>query len=126
MINTILKFSTILTIVLLIVFGLHLTTLHFIHQPIFDNQLIDCYIFNYILAIITVIVLTFLQHKVAGSLGFIFMGGGLVKFALFFAIFYPSFKADGDINRLEFCAFFIPYAISLISEVFFLSKTLNK
>ena len=124
--KTILKFSAFLTIIILIFFGLHITTLHFIHQPLFENQLIGCYIFNYILAIITVITLTVLQHKIAGSLGFIFMAGGLIKFALFFAIFYPSFKEDGDMNRLEFSSFFVPYAISLISEVIFLSKTLNK
>jgi hypothetical protein len=124
--NSVVKFLMLLVVALTIAFGLHLLSLYFLKFPLFDNSIFGCYFFNAIVAVLTVLVLTLLQHKAAGSLGYIFMLSSLVKFGLFFIIFYPAFKEDGDINRLEFTSFFIPYAISLIVEVIFLSKTLNK
>ena len=53
------------------------------------------------------------------------MAGSGLKFLLFFLLFYPSYKADGNMSTLEFISFFIPYAICLILEVSYLSKELN-
>ncbi|MDF1673758.1 MAG: hypothetical protein P1U41_09640 [Vicingaceae bacterium] len=92
----------------------------------FDNKIIAAYFFNFILAVVIVLILTLLQNKAAGLLGFVFMAGSLFKFLLYFIFFNSSFKEDGDISRLEFASFFIPYSTALIIEVVFLSKTLNK
>jgi len=126
MIKTIVKFSGLLAVFMLVVFGLHLLILSFGNNPLFENKIIEAYLFNFIFGFIVVVLLTFLQHKATGSLGFIFMGSSLVKFLFYFAIFNSTYKEDGDVSRLEFAAFFIPYSISLIIEVIFLSKTLNK
>ncbi len=120
------NFSLLLLGVVSVVFALHLLVLNLLGFPLLDNQIIACYLFNLIVAKVIVILLSLLQHKVAESLGYIFMLGSLVKFGLFFIIFYPNFKADGDVSRIEFFSFFVPYAICLIVEVVFLSKTLNK
>ena len=54
------------------------------------------------------------------------MGGSFLKFAVFFVVFYPSYKADGDIQKVEFAAFFVPYVLALIVETYFASKMLNQ
>ncbi len=53
------------------------------------------------------------------------MFGSFLKFAFFFIFFYPSYQADGDITRLEFMAFFIPYIFSLLIETMSLITLLN-
>jgi len=126
MIKSSVKFLGLLSLSMLLVFGVHLFVLNVLGFPLFENKIIAAYIFNFVLAVMIVLILTFLQNKAAGSLGFIFMAGSLFKFLLYFIFFNSSFKEDGDISRLEFASFFIPYAISLIVEVVFLSKTLNK
>lgn len=126
MIKSSIKFVGLLSLSMLLVFGIHLFVLNILSFPLFENKIIAAYVFNFILAITIVFILTFLQNKAAGSLGFIFMAGSLFKFLLYFMFFNSSFKEDGDISRLEFASFFIPYSISLIIEVVFLSKTLNK
>ena len=126
MIKTIIKFLGLFSVLMIVVFGLHLFVLNYGGNPLFENKIIEAYVFNFVFGILIVVVLTFLQHKAAGSLGFIFMGSSLVKFLFYFAIFNSTYKEDGDVSRLEFAAFFIPYSISLIIEVVFLSKTLNK
>lgn len=126
MIKSSVKFLGLLSLSMLLVFGMHLFVLNVLGFPLFENKIIAAYIFNFILAVVIVLILTFLQNKVAGSLGFIFMVGSLFKFLLYFMFFNSSFKEDGDISRLEFASFFIPYSTALIIEVVFLSKTLNK
>ena len=54
------------------------------------------------------------------------MGGSFLKFIFFFIIFYPEYSADDDMNKVEFSAFFVPYAISLIVETVFMAKMLKK
>lgn len=126
MIKSGVKFIGLLSLSMLLVFGIHLFVLNFLEVPLFGNKIIAAYVFNFLLAVAIVLILTFLQNKAAGSLGFIFMAGSLFKFLLYFILFNSSFKEDGDVSRLEFASFFIPYSTALIIEVIFLSKTLNK
>lgn len=65
------------------------------------------------------------REKLRNQIGFLFMGGSLFKFLIFFILFYPSYKADGDMSSLEFAAFFVPYGLGLILETYFTSKMLN-
>lgn len=126
MINTFTKFSTKLTVILSIVFGIHLTILSLIDKPLFDNQIVLSYLVNLILAISIFGFLYKYRERFKSQIGFLFLAGSFVKFAVFFMVFYPSYKADNDISSLEFAAFFIPYAICLILETFSLVKWLNK
>ncbi|MGB5499834.1 MAG: DUF6168 family protein [Maribacter sp.] len=81
---------------------------------------------NSILAATIFVVLYIFRGKLKNQIGFLFMGGSFLKFIFFFLLFYPAYKADGEMSRLEFAAFFIPYGISLIIETVFTAKMLKK
>jgi len=108
-----------------ITFSSHLLVLHLLHLPLYDNLIILAYVVNFILAYGTFMVLFLLKKKFASSLGFLFMGGSLLKFIVFFIVFNPVYKADEIMSKLELTSFFIPYAISLFIEVFFFVKLLK-
>lgn len=114
-----------LLIAVTVAFFIHLLINNFIEQSIEVNQLIYSYSVNAALAIGVIALIFLLKKKLRDQLGFIFMGTSMLKFVFFFILFYPGYNADGDLSRLEFLTFFIPYAISLIAEGVILSKFLN-
>ena len=124
--NTFTRFSTKLTIILITVFGLHIAVLSLIDKPLFENKIILSYIINLTLAIAIFGFLYKYRERFKSQIGFLFLAGSFVKFAVFFLVFYPLYKADNDISKLEFAAFFVPYAICLILETSSLVKWLNK
>jgi len=109
-----------------VVFGVHLFILDLKELPLFENKIVLAYILNTSLAILGYVILFLLRKKFKNKIGFLFVAGSMLKFLLFFLLFYVSYRADGGISRVEFFAFFIPYALTLIIEVFSLSKWLNK
>ena len=115
-----------LTLLLICLLVIHLITLKYLSYPIFENQLILSYFINYFLALVIFILLIALKEKYAETLGFIFFGGSTLKVIIFFIFLYPSFQLDGNITKLEFTSFFIPYVFCLIVEVITLIKILNK
>lgn len=123
--NPIVNFLSFLIPSLIITAGAHFYALDKLELPLFDNKIVLAYIINSALAITIYIGLYLLRKKQESNLGFIFMTGSLIKFGIFFLIFYPGYKSDGDIQTLEFTTFFIPYAICLIIETYFLTKLLN-
>ncbi len=120
-----LLFLLILGALLSISFGLHLLVLHFTNNDLFGNQIFLSYLVNYVLAAIVLIVVEKTLSKNSAQAGFVFMAGSGLKFLVFFLVFYPIYKADNKMQAIEFTAFFVPYAISLITEVIYLSKQLN-
>lgn len=88
-------------------------------------QLTKSYVLNAIMALIVFFAIYFFRNKYRDLLGFFFLGGSLVKFALFFIFLYPIFNEDGVLERLEFLVFFVPYGFALVLETFFLVKLLN-
>ena len=106
--------------------GVHFYLLEQLQLPLFANKIILCYVVNCLLALTIYIGLYFLRKKQESNLGFIFMVGSLIKFGLFFLLFYPDYKSDGEIQTIEFSTFFIPYAICLFIETFFLTRLLNE
>lgn len=109
-----------------IAFFVHLFFNNLLIESITVNQLIYSYVVNMILACSVIILLYVLRKKMKDQLGFIFMASSLLKFVLFFFLFFPQYKADGVLTRLEFLTFFIPYVICLITESVILSKFLNR
>ena len=109
-----------------VVFCLHLFFLDLKELPLFENKIILAYALNTSLAIFGYVTLYLLRNRFKDKIGFLFVAGSMIKVALFFLLFYGSYRTDGDISRLEFFAFFIPYTLTLIIEVFSLSKWLNK
>jgi FtsH-binding integral membrane protein len=123
--RTSLLFLLLLGVLLSISFGLHLLALHFTENDLFGNQIILSYVVNFILAAIVLVVVEKTLNKNSAQAGFVFMAGSGLKFLVFFLVFYPIYNEDSKMQSIEFTAFFIPYAICLITEVIYLSKQLN-
>ncbi len=126
MTNAIISFGVKLLLIIGIIFGAHIFVLSLIQIPLFDNRIILAYIINFLLAMVIYIALYKLKKKYLDILGFIFMGGSLLKFVAYFIFFYPLYKEDGTINSFEATAFLAPYAGCLFFETFYLIKLLNK
>lgn len=124
--NDVLKFSLTLLALLLASLGIQLLILYALGEPLFENRILLAYFFNYLLAVLIYAGLYLLKERFTAQIGFLYMGGSLLKFLLFFAIFYPSYKLDGTMSRAEFAAFFVPYAICLILETSGIIKFLKK
>lgn len=124
-VRVVIGFFTCLIVGLLIVFLGHASVLETKNLPLFNDKIILSYILNGVVAIVIFLVLFFLRKKQKDQLGFLFMFGSFLKFALFFIFFYPSYNADGGTTKLEFMAFFIPYIYSLLIETVALIKLLN-
>jgi len=110
------RFIMLLTVSIAVIFVLHLLYLNYNNLPLFDHKIVLAYILNYVLAIAIYTLLYFFKVKLKNQLGFLFMAGSFLKFIVFFLFFYASYKADGNISRLEFFSFFLPYVICLIIE----------
>jgi hypothetical protein len=126
MIKQVLGFGIRLMAALLVVFAVHLFVLSTLNYNLFDNKIIATYAVNFMLAIFIYALLFGLKKKYEHILGFVFMGGSFVKFAVYFIFFYPYFKIDFVIDGNEAASFLIPYATCLIIETFYLIKLLNK
>ncbi|MBR9847364.1 MAG: hypothetical protein GYB35_15230 [Algicola sp.] len=124
--NTFTSFSVKLVVVLTIALVLHLLALNAKSLPVYENKILLAYIVNGVLAIVIFGFLFKMKDKYKEQLGFLFLGGSVLKFIVFFIVFYPFYKADGTISKLEFAAFFVPYILSLILETMSLAKWLNK
>lgn len=123
--NPLKRFIILLTTIVAAVFIVHIFVLNYNNLPLFDNKIILAYLLNYLLALGIYFLLYFYRFKLKDQLGFLFMGGSFLKFILFFILFYPSYKSDGNINTLEFASFFLPYLICLIIETSALVKLLK-
>lgn len=88
-------------------------------------QFTKSYVLNVIMALIVFFAIYIFRNKYRDLLGFFFLGGSLLKFALFFIFLYPSYNQDGTLERLEFLVFFVPYGFALVLETYFLVKLLN-
>ncbi len=126
MTNPFISFAIKVTILLTLTFGVHLVVLNVLQFSLFENRIVLSYIVNLILVIAIFGALYLLKEKYKTQLGFLFLAGSLLKFVVFFILFYPFYKSDNTITKLEFAAFFVPYIIGLILESVSLSKWLNK
>ncbi len=119
-------FCLLLFSILGLTFFAHTAVLGQMGLPEFGDKIILSYLVNGILAGIIYLLLYYYRFKLKNYIGFLFMGGSFLKFIFFFVLFYPAYKADGDIGKTEFAAFFIPYAICLVIETVFTAKMLQK
>lgn len=106
--------------------AIHLGILELLEMPLFDHKIISAYILNTILASVLMCVLLLAKGKLQNNLGYLFLIGSVLKLVLYFGVFSPGFKADGELTRPEFMSFFIPYSIGLIVETGALVKRLNQ
>lgn len=121
-----LRFAIVLLATMAVTFVLHLCSLSALGYSLWADMIVLSYIINFLLALGIFLALYFFRNKLSNSLGFLFMAGSLLKFVVFFLVFYPTYKSDGELQRSEFAAFFVPYLVALILETFFASKMLQK
>ncbi|MEZ4968335.1 MAG: hypothetical protein R2814_01475 [Flavobacteriaceae bacterium] len=120
-------FTFYLSLVLLgfLVFCLHLLILYVFGFPLLDHMIVLAYLLNVVLALIIFSVLYWFREKWRDQIGFLFLGGSMLKFLFFFLVFYPFYSADGNMESLEFTTFFIPYLLCLVLETFYTARMLN-
>ena len=104
----------------------HLLVLFLMDFELFENAIIWSYIANTILAGLILAGLLKAPEKYQSSLGYLFLFGSFLKFAIFFIAFNPLYKADGEITAHEFSTYFVPYALCLITETSVLINKLNR
>lgn len=119
-------FSLKLLLVFIISFPIHVYIQKELGFKPFDYLIIESYIANYVLVIVSFFALIRLQKKYASSLGFFFLGGFFLKLIVFFVFFRPIYETDSKIETVEFLAFFIPYATALTIETVCLVRILNR
>jgi len=118
-------FASRLAFIIAIIFGIHIGLLYWFKHPVFSNLVIQAYLVNYLMALIIYSIIFKLRLKFGHITGFMFMIGSFLKFIIFFLVFYPAYKFDGNITKFEFAAFFTPYLVCLIFETLSLAKILN-
>lgn len=109
-----------------ITFGVHILILYTLNLPLLENKIVLAYAVNLATAILVFNVLYIFREKFKTQLGFLFVFGSVFKVILFFIFFNSPYRADGVVSGIEFAAFFVPYAITLIVEVYSLAKWMNK
>ena len=119
------RYFLLLTLMLGAAFPIHSWVRERSGLPMFGDKLPVSYLVNFVLAFAIVGLLYRFRLKIRQQIGFLFIAGSLLKFAVFFAAFYPGFRADGTISRAEFASFFVPYLLALILETFFTAKLLR-
>ena len=120
-----LRYLMVLAMVLGISFGVH-AWLRFQSdlQPIGDLLSLS-YLFNFAMAFGIVAGLYLVRFRMKQQIGFLFIGGSLLKFLVFFLFFYTSFTADVTISRAEFSSFFVPYFLALATETYYTASMLK-
>jgi hypothetical protein len=83
------------------------------------------YLINYIVCVISFLILAHLSKKDSSNLGFVFLIFTLIKFGMYFLGFRFYFMQDDIVTKEEYSVFFIPYLLSVIVEVTFLIRHLN-
>ncbi|APY11023.1 hypothetical protein BWZ22_07105 [Seonamhaeicola sp. S2-3] len=126
MTNPFFSFIVKTSVLFIIAFALHLGALYLLNNALFKDYIVLSYVVNFVLVILVFGTLYLFRNKYKSQLGFLFLAGSVVKFAVFFIVFQPLFKQDDLISKLEFASFFVPYLTGLIIETISLSKWLNK
>ncbi len=120
------SFSAKLLGILAFAFGIHILALYARELALFDHHILLSYVLNFTLAILIYFFVLQASKKPNAQAGFVFVFGSALKFIVFLLVLKPLYKADDTISLLEIAAFFVPYFLALIFEVFSLSKHLNR
>ena len=120
-----LRYLIVLGMVLGISFGVHAWLRAQSGLQSIGDLLAASYLFNFVMAYGIVTGLYLVRFRMKQQIGFLFIGGSLLKFLVFFLFFYPSFKVDETIGRAEFLSFFVPYFLALATETYFTASMLK-
>lgn len=123
--NFLFSFYFSLGLLCLLVFGIHILVLYLLKLPLFGYMVVQAYLLNVFLAVVIFTVLYLFRVKWKDQIGFLFLGGSMLKFVFFFIFFYPDYMGDEQMETMEFISFFIPYLVCLLLETLFTAKMLN-
>jgi len=115
-----------LSLILLVEFVVHYFVLDSLGISLSANLTGQAYLFNLIAGVLIITVMLRLAATQKDYLGFVFMGGSLLKFLVFFLVFYPVYKEDDHISNQEFSSFFVPYLSALTYKSLVLLRSLNQ
>lgn len=104
-------------LVFLVFFLIHIFVLSFNQVQLTSSFIFPSYIFNFVISILVLIVITKLGKSKNFYLGFVFMFLSGVKLLIFLLIFYPVFNYDNKIDIIEKTSFLVPYFLGLILEI---------
>ena len=126
MTKSLFTFSFSFLFLLSLIFGLHALGLYFLNPPWNEHLIIPAYLFNYIIIVITYTLIIFFKEKHEQAVIIIFAISFILKLLVFLLFFKPIYKVDGEIDNIEFLAFFVPYSFGLIYETTYLVRLLNR
>lgn len=121
-----LKFCFILLIILSGSYLIHYLVLEKVNYQYDSSLLLISYFTNYLLAALIFLIIDKVRHKHLSIIGYVFLGGSLFKFIIYFSIIRPLLKGGHELEKPVFFFFFLPYLICLVIEVLFLIKLLNQ
>lgn len=124
--NESVRFIVTLSILLGVAFAIHGGIQHQLSIGFFEKLLPVTYIFNYALTIGFFILMIQFSKRKQSMIGMVFLYSSLLKFLLFFIFIYPEFHSFSGVRSAEFASFFIPYSLSISTEIFYLVRLLNK
>lgn len=113
-------------LVLGLAFGLHLGILVFMQFDFSIHDMTTIYAIQLVLGVISTSCLVGFKTRYINQLGFLYMGGSLFKFLVFFVWIKPIFDMDGIRSAVEMGYFFVPYFILLIYDTWFISSVLMR
>ena len=104
-------------LVFLVFFLIHISILSFNQVQLTSSFIFPSYIYNFVISILVLIIITKLGKSKNFYLGFVFMFLSGVKLLIFLLIFYPVFNYDNKIDIIEKTSFLVPYFLGLILEI---------
>ncbi|NQV52422.1 MAG: hypothetical protein HQ500_04525 [Flavobacteriales bacterium] len=117
------------TLTLAVVLGVSYT----IHDAVLTSSASDnlvllpgYYLMNAVFGLCIGVLIIYLSQDRPDTTGFTFMGGSLLKLVIFFIFFFPELSDQETVQKSQFLTFFIPYALTMIVEVWYLIRFLNK
>ncbi len=117
------------TLTLTVVLGVSYT----IHDAVLTSSASDSlvllpgyYFMNAVFGLCIGALIIYLSQRRPDVTGFTFMGGSLLKLVVFFIFFFPELSDQETVQKSQFLTFFIPYALTMIAEVWYLIRFLNK
>ncbi|UZH56608.1 hypothetical protein JRG66_07080 [Salinimicrobium tongyeongense] len=104
-------------------YGIH----YFVVSSYFPNEIFElvnfAYKFNVGITLLFTSSIILASGQLKEQLGFIFLISGMVKLG----IFYFLIKTSGFVlDKSVFLHFFVPYALSVVVEIIYISKILNR
>ncbi len=121
----IISFAVQLSSALLFLALLHIAFFYARSNEIPYDLIVLGYIVNFAMALGIYYVMVQLAKRQNKNLGFVFLFGSTLKFAVYFLIFNPLFMQDENLSKVEFFIFFVPYISCLIIETLALVKLLK-